>query len=146
MLYDQEKNTNPCQNIWGNSPEVVQGNLDLGLVVKLMEMPLKFVQLSLKAKDRDIRCRILETQLLHVSTEIQNLAQLCNLLQSSVGWGGISVATAWQIMALDGSTSGAVVFLQSWKNIAMENYAAPTMCVCTLHTIIFWGFICLALS
>jgi hypothetical protein len=33
-------------NIWGNSPEVVQGNLDLGLVVKSMEMPSKFVQLS----------------------------------------------------------------------------------------------------
>jgi len=84
MIKKRIKNTNLCQHP-GNSPEVVQGNLDLGLVVKLMEMPLKFVQLSLKAKDRDIRCRILETQLLHVSTEIQNLAQLCNLLQSSVG-------------------------------------------------------------
>ena len=63
-----------------NSPEVVQGNLDLGLVVKLSEMPSKFVQLSLKAEDRNIGCRILETQPLHVSTEIQSVAQLCNLL------------------------------------------------------------------
>jgi len=67
-------------NIWGNSPEVVQGNLDLGLVVKSTEMSLKFVQLCLKAKDKNIGCRILETQLLHVSTEIQSLTQLCNLL------------------------------------------------------------------
>jgi len=66
--------------IWGNSPEVVQGNLDPRLVVKSMEMPLEFVQLSLKAKDRNIGCRIIKTQLLHTSTEIQSLAWLCNLL------------------------------------------------------------------
>ena len=69
-------------NIQGNSPEVVQGNLDLGLVVKLMEMPSKIAQLSLKAEDRNIGCRILETQPLHASTEIQSVAQLCNLLLS----------------------------------------------------------------
>jgi hypothetical protein len=56
-----------------------------------------------------------------------------------------SVATARLITALDGSTSGAVVFLQSWKEIEGENYVAPTTCVCTLHTTIFWGFICFAL-
>src|SRR5882762_2478945 len=53
----------------------VQRNLDLGLVVKSMEMPSKFVQLSLKAKDRNIGCRILETQL-HVSTEIQSVMDI----------------------------------------------------------------------
>ena len=56
-------------NIWGNSPEVVQGNSDLELVVKLTEMLSKFVQLSLKTEDRNIRCRILETQLLHASRD-----------------------------------------------------------------------------
>jgi hypothetical protein len=49
----------------------------------------------------------------------------------------ISVATAPLITAPDSSTSRAVGFLQSWKDAAIENYVAPTMCVCTLHTIIF---------
>ena len=48
-----------------------------------------------------------------------------------------SVAMAQLITALDGSTSGAVVFLQSWKDVAAENYAAPTMGICTLHPEIF---------
>ena len=69
-------------NIQGNSPEVVQGNLDLGLVVKLTEMSSKIAQLSLKAEDRNIGCRILETQPLHASTEIQSVTRLCNLLLS----------------------------------------------------------------
>ena len=69
-------------NIQGNSPEVVQGNLDLGLVLKSTEMPLKFEQLSLKAEDRNIRHRILEPQPLHASTEIQSVDRLCNLLLS----------------------------------------------------------------
>ena len=60
MIKKRIKNTNLCQHP-GNSPEVVQGNLDLGLVVKSTEMPLKFVQLSLGAWDRNIGRRILET-------------------------------------------------------------------------------------
>jgi hypothetical protein len=47
-----------------------------------------------------------------------------------------SVAMAQLITAPDPSTSGAVGFLQSWKDTAVENYVAPTMCICTLHTII----------
>jgi hypothetical protein len=46
------------------------------------------------------------------------------------------VITARLITAPDGSTSGAIGFLQSWKEIEGENYAAPTTCV-TLHTTIF---------
>jgi hypothetical protein len=41
------------------------------------------------------------------------------------------------ITAPDDSTAGAIGLLQSWKDTAVEDYAAPTMCVCTVHTIIF---------
>ena len=47
------------------------------------------------------------------------------------------IATAWLITAPDGSTSGAVGFLQSWKEIEGKNYAAPKTCVYTLYTTIF---------
>ena len=40
------------------------------------------------------------------------------------------------VTAPDGSTSGDVGFLQSWKEIAVENYVAPTMCY-ILHATIF---------
>jgi len=60
---------------------VQKWNLNLRLVVKLVEMPSKFLQLGLNsAKDRNIRGRIFETQPLHASTEIQSFSQLCNLL------------------------------------------------------------------
>jgi hypothetical protein len=45
-----------------------------------------------------------------------------------------SVAMAQLITTPDDLTSGTIVFLQSWKDTAVENYAAPTMCVCTVHT------------
>jgi hypothetical protein len=41
------------------------------------------------------------------------------------------------ITAPDGSTSGAVAFLQSWKDAPAEKHAAPTMGICILHLKIF---------
>jgi hypothetical protein len=49
----------------------------------------------------------------------------------------VIVATARLIMAPDGSTSGAVAFLQSWKDAAAEHYAAPTTGICILDPEIF---------
>ena len=58
---------------------MVKGCLNARLVIKMTEMASEFAQLRLERKDRDVGCRVLKTQLLHVSTEIQCFPWFCDL-------------------------------------------------------------------